>query len=60
MNCPNCEAPKLRTVETFQTPLKTIRTKKCMTCLWTFTSMEEVSVDLEITKELRDSKRKKP
>jgi transcriptional regulator NrdR family protein len=42
MNCPNCNAPDLRTYETFQLPERTIRTKKCHTCLWKFTSIEEI------------------
>lgn len=42
MNCPNCGHPNLRTCETFQTPEKTIRTKRCESCLWKFTSLEEI------------------
>jgi len=57
MNCPNCGAGKLRTTETFQTPEKTIRTKKCRECNWTFTSNEEISEQLVIPKVLRNAKR---
>lgn len=42
MICPNCNVCSLRTLETFQTPEQTIRTKKCNNCLWKFTSIEEI------------------
>lgn len=58
MNCPNCGALKLMTVETFQQPTRTVRTKKCRECKWTFTSNEEISDTLEIPASLRDSKRR--
>lgn len=56
MNCPNCGAEKLLTVETFQTPEQTIRTKKCRECKWTFTSKEEISDELTIPKSIRTQK----
>lgn len=42
MHCPNCGHANLRTVETFQQPDKTLRTKKCLSCEWKFTSVEEI------------------
>ena len=58
MKCPNCSAPKLKTIETFQTDERTIRTKKCPECKWTFTSVEQISDDLVIPKTIRMGKRK--
>lgn len=57
MNCPNCGAPKLLTVETFQTSDQTIRTKVCRECKWKFTSREEISDDLTIPDYIRHPKR---
>jgi transcriptional regulator NrdR family protein len=42
MHCPNCSHPNLRTVGTFQSTEKTYRTKRCDTCQWKFTSIEEI------------------
>lgn len=56
MNCPECDAEKLRTTETFQLPTETVRTKKCRVCNWTFTSYERISEDLTIPKHVRDLK----
>lgn len=58
MNCPNCNNQRLHTIETFQTPEQTVRTKKCKACQWTFTSKEEISDEVEIPKSLRDAKRR--
>lgn len=58
MKCPNCEQPGLRTIETFQLDNKTIRTKKCHECKWTFTSVEEISDSLVIPKSIRRMKRR--
>lgn len=59
MNCPNCQAPGLRTTETFQTPEATLRTKKCPACRWSFTSREVVTDDTPIPRVLRKAKVKK-
>lgn len=59
MNCPNCNADKLLTIETYQTQTATIRTKKCRQCEWRFTSKEEISDSLEIPKTVRNTKRRK-
>lgn len=48
MNCPNCQAPNMRTTETFKTPEMTYRTKKCRACAWTFTSHEVLVEELTI------------
>ena len=58
MKCPNCEQPGLKTIETFQLNDKTIRTKKCPECKWTFTSVEEISDSLVIPKSVRRMKRR--
>jgi hypothetical protein len=58
MNCPKCGAGKLLTAETFQTDLSTMRTKKCRGCGLLFKSREEIAQDVEITTEMRNSKRK--
>lgn len=58
MHCPNCDHNKLHTVETYQTPTKTVRTKKCMACDWRFTSVEEISDMVTIPKEIRLRSRK--
>ena len=58
MNCPNCQHPGLRTVETFQTPEATLRTKKCTKCSWLFTSREVVTDDTPIPRALRKAKAK--
>ena len=59
MNCPNCNAERLLTVETFQTPTMTVRTKKCRECEWKFTSHETIADDLTIPDEVRQSKRRR-
>ena len=58
MNCPNCNKEHLATIETFQTPDQTIRTKKCKVCNWTFTSKEEIADEVVIPKVVRNLKRK--
>lgn len=58
MHCPNCGHPKLATIETFQLNDSTVRTKKCPSCKWTFTSREEICDDVVIPKSIRHSKRK--
>jgi transcriptional regulator NrdR family protein len=60
MNCPNCNEPGLRTIETFQTPEKTIRTKRCCKCLWKFNSIEEIPDDpVVIPESIRKPKKDK-
>jgi transcriptional regulator NrdR family protein len=58
MKCPQCSAKKLFTVETFQTDESTVRTKKCLECKWTFTSLEVLSDDVVIPNVIRTSKRR--
>lgn len=53
MNCPNCNHPKLKTFETFQTPDATLRTKRCLACLWKFTSREQVIEETVIPTSVR-------
>lgn len=59
MNCPNCNAPKLRTTETFNAPDKTWRTKKCQECNWTFTSHETIADAVSIPRSIRNFKHKR-
>ena len=59
MNCPNCNEPRMLTTETFSLPALTIRTKKCRSCAWTFTSREEVCDDVVIPNSVRRADRKK-
>ena len=59
MNCPNCNAEKLRSVETFQLPTETVRTKRCRECHWTFTSRETISEDIVIPAAVRNLKSKR-
>ena len=42
MICPNCNHPRLNTVEVYQDVARTIRYKKCGGCLWRFTSVETI------------------
>lgn len=56
MNCPNCDSPGLRTVETFQLHESTLRTKRCPACKWLFTSKEVVTEDTPIPREVRRAK----
>lgn len=56
MKCPNCNAPRLYTVSTFQTDEETIRSKKCKACEWTFTSKEYISDELVIPAEIRNTR----
>lgn len=58
MNCPNCAAPRLRTIETYQTSETTWRTKKCGSCSWKFTSQEVIADDVVIPEAVRALKRK--
>lgn len=57
MNCPHCGTPNLRTVETFQQPEKTYRTKKCGSCRYTFTSHETLADEVTIPKVVRMANR---
>jgi transcriptional regulator NrdR family protein len=57
MKCPNCGNLKLHTVETFQTHDSTYRTKKCLSCLWKFTSIEEIADSVTIPDVVRKAKR---
>lgn len=58
MHCPNCDHPKLNTVETYQDVARTIRYKKCPVCKWRFTSVEEIPDDhVVISKKVRDARR---
>ena len=59
MNCPECDTPQLLTTETFQLPDKTIRTKKCRECKYTFTSYETISEEIAIPRAIRDLKSKR-
>jgi transcriptional regulator NrdR family protein len=60
MNCPNCNAPNLRTYETFQTTDITYRTKRCTVCEWKFTSKEEIPYEnVVIPNEVKRKKAKK-
>ena len=59
MNCPNCNAEKLRTTETFQLADETVRTKCCMSCKWKFTSRETISEDIVIPSAVRNLKSKR-
>ena len=45
MHCPNCDHPKLNTVQTMQDKTRTIRYKRCSECGWNFTSVEEIPDD---------------
>lgn len=53
MNCPNCESPKLKTIETFQTADMTYRTKICPACKWKFTSHEVIATEDKIPNQVR-------
>lgn len=58
MQCPNCDSEeRLLTVETFQTKESTYRTKKCPSCLWKFTTKEDVTDD-SIPDRIRRAKKK--
>lgn len=58
MNCPNCESPKLKTIETFQTADMTYRTKVCPACKWKFTSHEVIADDVTIPRSIRKPEKK--
>lgn len=58
MNCPECGAENMRTVETFKTPEVTYRAKRCRGCNWSFTSHEVLSDEFTIPQHIRDVKRK--
>lgn len=58
MHCPNCGAPKLFTFETYPSPTRIYRVKKCKTCQWKFTSHEEIADDLVIPESVRSLKKK--
>lgn len=59
MNCPNCNAEKLRTTETFQLADETVRTKMCRECKWKYTSRETISEDIVIPATVRNLKHKR-
>jgi transcriptional regulator NrdR family protein len=42
MKCPNCGHLPLVTKQTMQSDNKTYRYKRCPSCLWNFTSVEEI------------------
>lgn len=42
MKCPNCHESHLNTVQTMQGTDKTYRYKRCPSCKWNFTSVEEI------------------
>jgi len=58
MNCPACNAPKLRTVETFQWANSTARTKKCEACSQRFVSLEQIQEGAFIPHVVRETKRR--
>jgi len=58
MNCPSCNAPKLRTVETFQWDDGTARTKKCDACGRRFISVEQIQEGAFIPNVVRNAKRR--
>lgn len=54
MKCPNCDYPgRLMTIETFQTPGMTYRTKICNGCKWKFTTHEAISDEMTIPQSVR-------
>lgn len=59
MNCPNCGAEKMRSVETFQLADETVRTKLCRECKWKFTTRETVCDDIVIPAAVRNTKSKR-
>lgn len=42
MKCPNCGEARLMTKQTMQDVDKTYRYKRCPSCSWNFTSVEEI------------------
>lgn len=58
MICPHCATPRLKIVETYTTPERVWRTRKCDGCGYRFTTHEEISEDLTIPKSVRNVNRK--
>lgn len=57
MICPTCKQGKLGTVQTFNLPAATWRSKACPECDARFTTKEEVQVNPSIPQTIRDAKR---
>lgn len=57
MNCPHCDAPAMRTIESFTTSDETVRTKLCRYCKWKYRTREMFTDDIVIPASVR---RRKP